>query len=103
MNDGYTYDRAEAVRIESDEHGFELHIDTTMHGQIVLNIHGIVEDLYGEVVREVIPYLAEKQRAYAEFKAFGGSPDLYRTFGEDEIEKAREQADLLNKRLKEDR
>lgn len=60
---------AEGIRIESDERGFELHIDTTDDGTMIFNVHGVAEELYDAVKGAIGPWLAEMESAQAEYRA----------------------------------
>lgn len=60
---------AEAIRIESDDRGFELHIDTTEDGTFVFNIHGLAPRLHELVKAEIGPWLAEGEAARREFES----------------------------------
>ena len=65
--------RVEQVSIESDEQGFELHLllddDICTHssqdGWLVLNIHGVAEELYDVVKGSIGPWLQERGAARA--------------------------------------
>ena len=54
---------AESIRIESDDRGFELHIDTTDDGTIIVNVHGVAEELYDAVKGSIGPWLQEGEAA----------------------------------------
>lgn len=56
---------ADRITIESDEHGFELHVETDEGDRYVFNIHGIAEEVYDTVKREIGPYLYERDVARA--------------------------------------
>ena len=56
---------AEAVRVESDERGFELHIDTVEDGTLIVNIESCYEELYDAAKREIGPWLYERDQARA--------------------------------------
>ncbi len=64
----------EAVKIESDERGFELHIvvgddiDVDDQGRAILNVQGVAEELYDAVKGAIGPWLAERDAAYAEWE-----------------------------------
>ena len=74
--------RAEAVKIESDEAGFELHVlldeDVCTHSQsgdwLVVNVQAVAEELFDAVKSSIGPWLQEKEAAFAEFRAAGGHP-----------------------------
>jgi hypothetical protein len=67
--------RVEQVKIESDENGFELHLivddDVTVDedGRVMLNIHGVAEELYDAVKAGIGPWLYEMEQARAEYRA----------------------------------
>jgi len=65
---------AEAIRVESDERGFELHIDTTDDGTVIVNVQGVAEELFDAVKSSIGPWLQERDAAFAEFRAAGGHP-----------------------------
>ncbi len=65
----------EQVKIKSDEQGFELHLtvddDVTVdeNGRMILNIHGVAEELYDAVKAGIGPWLYEMEQARAEYRA----------------------------------
>lgn len=65
----------EQVKIESDDQGFELHlivdddIKVGDDGRVILNIHGVAEELYDAVKSAIGPYLYEMEAAKAEYRA----------------------------------
>jgi hypothetical protein len=68
--------RALTVKIESDEEGFELHMELssddlklTDDDVLMLNIQGIAEELYDAVKGSIGPWLYERNQAYAEYRA----------------------------------
>ena len=63
---------ADQIKIESDEHGFELHVwidDGELvawsDGRVVINVHGVAEELYDAVKGSIGPYLQERDAARA--------------------------------------
>jgi len=108
----------EAVTVECDDRGFELHLivgDDIRHGddgRIVLNIQAVAEDLWDEMVAKVGPWVLEKAAARRDYERArervedegpwpGESPmDYYQRTGDSEP--LREQADLLRDRAKTD-
>lgn len=54
----------EAVLIDADEDGWELHL-LTDNGWEIFNIHGLVDDLEKQVKEKITPYLDEGGRASA--------------------------------------
>jgi hypothetical protein len=50
--------RADSIRVESDEEGFELHISTDT-GSYVVNIHSVSEELVYAVNKEIAAWFAE--------------------------------------------
>ncbi len=81
----------EGVKIESDEHGFELHLivgdDITHHedGTIILNVQGVAEELYDAVKAAIGPWLYEMETARAEYRAGVRSSGLTDEEREEEI------------------
>lgn len=65
----------EQVKIESDEQGFELHlivdddIEVSADGRVILNVHGVAEELYDAVKSGIGPWLYEMEMAKARYKA----------------------------------
>lgn len=66
----------EGVKIESDERGFELHLivdDDPMvdpdTGRMILNVHGVAEELYDAVKNAIGPWLYERDMARATMPA----------------------------------
>lgn len=65
--------RVDGIRIESDERGFELHLDldedvcthSSADGTLILNIHGVAEELYDAVKSAIGPWLYERDQARA--------------------------------------
>lgn len=55
----------ETIRVDSDERGWELHIETD-EGDYHFNMHGVAEDLLTQMVAQVGGWLAEGQQAAAE-------------------------------------
>lgn len=59
------------VKVESDERGFELHlivgaeVETDEQGRVILNIHGVAEELYDAVKASIGPWLYERDAARA--------------------------------------
>ena len=118
--------RAEAVKIESDEAGFELHVlldeDVCTHSQsgdwLVMNVQAVAEELFDAVKSSIGPWLQEKEAAFAEFRAAGGHPmcpdeDGRCVYGRDEdcpqidpdelrLNALADHADMMRKRQKED-
>jgi hypothetical protein len=108
----------EAVTVECDDRGFELHLivgDDIRHGddgRIVLNIQAVAEDLWDEMVAKVGPWVLEKAAARRDYERArervedegpwpGENPmDYYQRTGDSEP--LREQADLLRDRAKTD-
>jgi hypothetical protein len=98
---------AERVTIESDEAGFELHVMDENGDWHIWNIHGIAEDVYDTVKREIGPWLYERDQARSdmirrvpEYAAWENSfrcDDPERDWVEDQ----RHAADLANKARKE--
>jgi hypothetical protein len=68
---------AESIRVESDEYGFELHIDTTDDGTLIFNVHGCAEELYDTVKRNIGPWLQERDAVKADFDRTTGRDDPY--------------------------
>ena len=66
--------RADTVRINSDENGFELHLSTDQ-GIYVANIHGCTMSLIQQVDEHLRPYWDEAHRLAAEHQAFRCDPD----------------------------
>lgn len=68
----------ESIRIESDERGFELHvvvgddIDVDDEGRAILNVQAVAEELYDAVKGAIGPWLAERDEAYASYRARAG-------------------------------
>ena len=103
---------ADSIRIESEDKGFELHIDTTDDGPFVFNIHGCAEELYDAVKRVIGPWLQERDSVKAEFNRRDPYADeddgpwpgesvmaFYQRTGQDGP--LREVADAMNKARKE--
>jgi hypothetical protein len=65
--------RADDIRIEADEQGFELHLFVddwpTMNeeGCIRVNIHAVADDLYREVAKVIGPWMMEMHAAKREY------------------------------------
>lgn len=59
---------ADSVKIESDEHGFELHLECCDGETIVVNVHGIAEQLYDAVKGSIGPWLQEMEAARREYR-----------------------------------
>lgn len=58
---------ADAVRIESDEHGFEMVVELDDGGHFRINVHGVAEELYDAVKGAIGPWLAEGEAARREY------------------------------------
>jgi hypothetical protein len=68
----YLHADVEAVSVESDERGFELHLtlyDDAPVTELILNVHGIAEELYDAVKGAIGPWLQEMESARAEYRA----------------------------------
>lgn len=70
MDGGTVYE----IKIESDERGFELHLETDT-GPWVFNIHAVAAQLFDAARVEIRPWLREKAHAYAEYLAAEGFDD----------------------------
>jgi hypothetical protein len=74
----------ERVSIESDEHGFELHLEldedvcthSMAHGTLILNVQSVAEELYDAVKGSIGPWLAERDEALAEYRSGVASDPL---------------------------
>ncbi len=112
MNEG----NVDSIKIESDERGFELHIETDEGDVFVFNIHGVADDLYKAVTSTIGPWRAEALTAKAEYDRMKSTYDdedngpwpgesalafWQRTGSEDAREALFDQADLANKARKE--
>jgi hypothetical protein len=66
--------RADDIRIEADEQGFELHLYVddwprmNEEGVIRVNVHSQAERLYEEVVKVIGPWVAEMYAAKREYR-----------------------------------
>ncbi len=109
----------EAVKIESDERGFELHIvvgddiDVDDEGRAILNVQGVAEELLHEVVTKIGPWVLEGLAVKREYDRAKGRYDdeddgpwpgesvmaFYQRTGQDGP--LREVADAMNKARKE--
>jgi hypothetical protein len=58
---------AYSVTVESDERGFELHIDTD-EGTLIFNVHAVAEELHDQVVTVIGPWLHEMYAAKREYE-----------------------------------
>ncbi len=107
---------AHEIRVESDERGFELHIETDEGDVFVFNVHGVADDLYKAVTAKIGPWRAEALAAKAEYDRMKSTYDdadngpwpgesalafWQRTGREDAREMIYDQADLANKARKE--
>lgn len=52
---------AESVRIEEDEYGFLLYLDTD-EGPFVVNVHGVLDELLSQIV-PIVDYVNEREDA----------------------------------------
>jgi hypothetical protein len=64
---------AESIKIESDEDGFHLILETPL-AKYDFNIHHMAGELLAEVKREIEPWWAEGQAVLASMKADGEIP-----------------------------
>lgn len=60
------HSRADDVRIESDESGFELHVDTEDGDTFVFNIHHLAWDLAGQAERTICEWRREGEAVRSE-------------------------------------
>ncbi len=106
----------DSIKIESDEHGFELHIETDEGDRFVFNIHGVADDLLDACVKRIGPWVAEMNAAKRDYDRHKTTYDdedngpwpgesalafWQRTGSEDAREMIFDQADLANKARKE--
>ncbi len=63
MNGG----NADTITIESDEHGFELHIETDEGDRFVFNVHDVAEDLMTQAITKIAPWVLEGRAAKREY------------------------------------
>ncbi len=111
--EGTVHAHVDTIKIESDEAGFELHIETDEGDRFVFNIHGCADELLDACVKRIGPWVAEGQAVKAEYDRV--KRDAYpeddgpwpgesalafwqRTGNDDPL---RDQADLANKARKE--
>lgn len=70
MNESFNHHvigHVEQISIESDEHGFELHILTSDEGRIAFNIQAVAVDLYRAVIDTIGPWISEALEARASY------------------------------------
>lgn len=66
--------RVEEIKVESDERGWELHlfvdedIEVGALGHVILNVHGVAEQLLSEVVTKIGPWMLEGLRVKREMQ-----------------------------------
>lgn len=63
----WSYMTADRVVVESDECGFELHVETDEGDLFIFNIQGIAEEVYDAVKGHIGPWLQEMHDAKREF------------------------------------
>lgn len=73
---------AETIKIESDERGFELHIETDEGERFVFNFQGVADAFLTEMKMQVGPWVAEMNAARHEYERVRWCPPSERVVEE---------------------